>query len=164
MQLYDKGIGEYFQGWNLTDFSQIWCYLAFFYIRYMQVEHSKDLNMTLLNFLPHLKYMILFLSFIKIMYFVRIYQEYGFLVQMVILTIEDLVPFLHALIFSIFFFAICFFVLEIDIDDDIKDVTGPGFNMYGLIFLQTYRIAMGEIGVPAYEDLEKNENVGKFAK
>ena len=91
------------------------------------------------------------------MYFVRIYEEYGFLVQMVILTIQDLTSFLHALLLSIFFFALCFSVLEIDTDDDIKDVKGPGFNKFGLIFLQTYRIVMGEIGVPAYEDLENRQ-------
>ena len=71
----------------------------------------------------------------KIMYFVRIYEDYGFLVQMVILTIKDLQQFLHALIFAIFFFAICFMVLETDIDDEIQHVTGPGFNHFGLIFL-----------------------------
>lgn len=61
----------------------------------------------------------MFLIFIKILYFVRIYEEYGFLVQMVQLCIEELKPFLWALIFSIFFFAICFYVLAIDVDEDI---------------------------------------------
>jgi len=47
-------------------------------------------------------------------------------------------------------------VLNIDKDEDLEDVKGPGLNRYGIVFLQTYRIAMGEIGVPAYKSLDNN--------
>ena len=54
---------------------------------------------------------------------------------MVIHTISDMMPFFHAFLFSIFFFAVCFAVLHTEIDEDLEDVKGPGFNYYGLLFL-----------------------------
>ena len=104
--------------------------------------------------------MIVLLASIKIMYFVRIYEDYGFLVQMVILTIKDLKQFLHALQFAIIFFAVLFMVLEVDIEDELKGVTGPGFNHFVKIYLQTYRITMGEIGVPSYKSLTGSKQSG----
>lgn len=89
------------------------------------------------------------LFFIKVLFFVRIFQEYGFLVQMIILTLIDLIPFLLGFTVSLIFFALCFCVLETGIEEEIQDVTGPGFNgPFGFWMLQVYRISLGEIGVP----------------
>ena len=53
--------------------------------------------------------------------------------------------------FALVFFALCFCVLGTEIDEEIEEVTGPGFNIFGLWLLQVYRISIGEIGVPAYD-------------
>lgn len=74
----------------------------------------------------------LVLGFVKILFFIRIYNDYGFLVEMVVNTISELVPFLYAFLISIFFFAILFSVLDTDIDKNIKQVQGPCFNYFGL--------------------------------
>jgi hypothetical protein len=44
-------------------------------------------------------------------------------------------------------------VLGTEIDEEIAEVTGPGFNLFGLWLLQVYRISIGEIGVPAYSGI-----------
>ena len=60
--------------------------------------------------------------FLKIMFFLRIFEQYGFLVAMVFLTLLDLIPFIAGFIISIVFFALCFHVLGADVDDEIAEV------------------------------------------
>ena len=82
-----------------------------------------------------LKFTILLLAFIKCMFFVRIFEQFGFLVQMVILTLIDLVPFFAFLVFAIFFYALFLYVLIQDVDEEIQEVKGPGFGRFGLLLL-----------------------------
>ena len=82
-----------------------------------------------------LKFTILLLAFIKCMFFVRIFEQFGFLVQMVILTLIDLVPFFTFFVFSIGFYSLFQMVLRTDVDEDIEGVKGLGFGKFGLYFL-----------------------------
>ena len=139
-------------GWNLVDFSQFWLYLFFYYVKFADSQTSVD------DFLPHIHCSIIVLAFIKVLFFVRIFQEYGFLVQMIILTLGDLVPFQLGFTVSLVFFALCFCVLGTGIEEEIEEVTGPGFNgPFGFWLLQVYRISLGEIGVPQYDDIAAEE-------
>lgn len=77
---------------------------------------------------------------------------------MILLTLGDLVPFLIGFIVALIFFALCFCVLGTGIEEEIQDVSGPGFNgLFGFWFLQVYRISLGEIGVPQYDDIASRE-------
>ena len=69
------------------------------------------------------------------MFFVRIFEQFCFLVQMVILTLIDLVPFFAFLVFAIFFYALFLYVLIQDVDEEIQEVKGPGFGRFGLLLL-----------------------------
>jgi hypothetical protein len=51
---------------------------------------------------------------------------------MVILTIRDLVPFFASFILSMGFFALLFFVLNAEIDEDIAGNQGPFMTYFGL--------------------------------
>jgi hypothetical protein len=72
---------------------------------------------------------------------------------MVILTIKDLMPFFASFMISMIFFAICFFVLNAEIDPEIEQSQGPLLSFFGLTCLQVYRISIGEIGTPKYDAL-----------
>ena len=72
---------------------------------------------------------------------------------MVILTIKDLVPFFFSFIISMVFFAMCFYVLNAEIDEEIEGSKGPLLTFFGLTMLQVYRISIGEIGNPKYDAL-----------
>lgn len=59
------------------------------------------------------------LLILKLMFFLRIFEEYGFLVQMVCICIRDLVPFMMTYFFFLHLFSLCYYVLHMEIDDDL---------------------------------------------
>ena len=59
---------------------------------------------------------LVFQSFMKIMSFVRIFTRYGFLVEMVALTIIDVKPFFVFFMMFILFFSLILMILRVDID------------------------------------------------
>lgn len=64
---------SYFYGWNLVDFFLL---LVFFIIQYYSSigqDHS-------LVYMPEAKMLLILLAFLKLLFFVRIFEEYGFLV------------------------------------------------------------------------------------
>lgn len=54
---------------------------------------------------------------------------------MVILTLIDLVPFFTFFVFAVIFYSLFQFVLKADVDDEIEEVKGPGFDKFGLLLL-----------------------------
>ena len=61
-------------GWNIIDFAQFWIFLVFYYFSFLTDHPRQD------EFMPTINFLIVMLSFIKFLFFVRIFQEYGFLV------------------------------------------------------------------------------------
>jgi hypothetical protein len=55
-----------------------------------------------------LQLIIVICGFIKILYFIRIYESYGFLVQMVGETCVEIVPFMVFFTLWILFFSVCY--------------------------------------------------------
>ena len=113
-----------------------------YYMRYM----GEDRNVL---YFPELKLVNIILTFLKLLFFVRIFEDYGFLVQMIILCMQDLVPFFMTYLLFLNFFAMCFVVLNCDIDEDVADT--PILSRYQLMLLQVYRTALGELSMPGYE-------------
>lgn len=62
-------------------------------------------------YFPELKLVNILLSFIKLLFFIRIFETFGFLIQMVIFVLIDLIPFFFTYLIFLNFFAICFVVL-----------------------------------------------------
>ena len=54
----------------------------------------------------------------KILSFVRVFESYGFLVQMIKLTINDTVPFLVFFFIFVLFFTLITIILKVDLDDE----------------------------------------------
>ena len=144
IQLQEQGM-NYFMGWNLVDFSQFWAFVA--YCQNFPASEPELLK-------KQIEFLLIVLAFMKILFFIRIFDDYSFLVQMIILTIIDLIPFTASFVLSLWFFSLCFIVLGTEPDEEIAEVSGPGFNQFGLFILQAYRISVGEVGVPQYSSLQ----------
>lgn len=61
------------------------------------------------------------LAFFKFLFYIRIFEEYGFLVQMVVRCVQDLVPFIVAYVIFLILFSIIYSVVKLDLDPEISD-------------------------------------------
>lgn len=79
--------------------------------------------------------------FIKVLFYMRINAKFGFLIQMLKLTVVDMGPFLFFfMIFSIFY-AIENRVLKVEFDEDDYD----GINRFSQLLIITFRNSIGDI-------------------
>merc|ERR1711935_1134377 len=129
---------EYFMGWNLIDFSQLILFYFLFYLR--QEGYDNDLS-----FFPLLKLFNILLAFTKMGFFVRIFEDYGFLVQMVIFVLQSLIPFNVVYLIFVLIFSICNVVLKLEIDEAQK------LSYFQKTLLQTFRTGLGELGMPSFK-------------
>lgn len=72
-------------------------------------------------FIPMLKLALVVTSVMKLMYYMRIFEEYGFLIQMIIFCIADLIPFIIFFAVFNFIFIICFTVIKMGIDPEVDE-------------------------------------------
>jgi hypothetical protein len=96
------------------------------------------------------------MAFMKVLFFVRIFENYGFLVQMIKFCIADLIPFIVCFITFLFVFSICFIVLNMEIDPEVSDAAGISF--FQKTMLQTFRTSIGELGMPMYAKILDKED------
>lgn len=75
---------------------------------------------------------------------------------MIILCMQDLVPFFMTYLLFLNFFSMCFVVLNCDIDEEISST--PILGRYELMVLQVYRTALGELSMPGYSEHEFWQN------
>ena len=86
----------------------------------------------------------------SILQYIRIYADVGFLVQMVGMTISQVVPFMVFFLMWILFFTVCFMTLKVSIDNVDEEYA----NVFEFIqyFLMTYRNALGDSTTPGYSN------------
>jgi hypothetical protein len=101
-------------------------------------------------YFPELKLVNIVLTSLKVLFYIRIYPNFGFLVQMIILCMKDLLPFFMTYLLFLNFYSMCFVVLNCDIDGEIAETKVLGY--YALMLLQVYRTALGELSMPAYSE------------
>lgn len=102
-------------------------------------------------YLAELKLMLVTLAMIKLLFFVRIYDEFGILVSMIQFCIMDLVPFMTTYMLFLMIFTMMFTVLETEPDEETAGIENvPPFIV---MILVTFRNAIGEVGLPTYEVL-----------
>lgn len=147
IQIRDQGV-DYFIGWNVIDSAQIFVFLVLFALR------IEGLDNTLL-FYKQLKLVNIILAFLKLMFFVRIFNEYGYLVQLIQYCIKDLIPFLSSYITLLLLFTICYVVLKLEIDEEVQV---KGLNYFFCTLLETFRNAIGELALPAYDKLMSKQD------
>lgn len=55
-------------------------------------------------------------NFLKLLYFIRVFEAFGFLVKMISETLGDMINFIIYFILWIILFTLLFFVLKLDLD------------------------------------------------
>ena len=74
VQMKEQGL-KYIGGWNIIDFVQFFVFIALQYFTYGKDDTGV--------FIPELKLLLVVVAFVKLLFFVRIFEKYGFLVQMI---------------------------------------------------------------------------------
>lgn len=93
----------------MIDITLFFIFLVIQYLKFLGIEHdAKEV--------PAVRLSLIILAFLKLLFFVRIFEQYGFLVQMIILCLQDLIPFIVSYIMFLFIFTICFMVLQMETD------------------------------------------------
>lgn len=119
-------------------------------------KHQKSVGHSILTLV------ILIQAMVKVLFFLRLFDGLGSLVQMLITTISELTSFLMFFIVSVLFFYFAFVILAVDFDDA-GDPSYPGVINAIVVFLGTYRTSIGDIQNPVY-DKWSDGDYGKVEK
>lgn len=142
-QMREDGL-QYFVGWNIIEFLQLVCFYILTYFRFFY-KHDESA----LVFFPSLKFLNILLAFAEMSKFVRVVDELGFLVQMVITVLGKLIPFFLFYAIFVLIFSICNVVLKLDIDPEVNEA--QKLNKFGKTALQVVRTGLGELGMPIFK-------------
>jgi len=146
VHLNEKGTKKYFGDSNgITDFIQFIAFNGLILVKFTGMEEGTI-------FIPELKVLIMTTGFIKLLFFIRIFEKFGFLVQMIFYCVVDLGPFIIAWMAFLLIFSICFVILRMEIDEEI-DEGAQALNYFEQTVLQTYRTSLVELGMPRYSTI-----------
>ena len=146
IQMKDQGI-HYFISWNLIDFLHFFTFQALFFVRVW----LGDNNYLQTGILPIIKLLMIFLAFFKVLFFLRIYEKFGFMIKMLNSAIGELYPFTLSYLTGLFVFSCCFVVLGMEIDPEVLDAQSISF--FHRTYLQAFRTCIGELAMPQYATL-----------
>lgn len=98
------------------------------------------------------------LTFLKFVHLLIVYEEFGFFIKMVTMSLYDLRPFIITYICQVNFFVILYAVMEVEIDDELlTDGSRDSIGYYGLLFLAVWRNSIGKLGLPNVDPLIKKD-------
>ncbi|CDW73596.1 wd-40 repeat protein [Stylonychia lemnae] len=123
-------------GWNIFDFSHIIAYTAYFILEFTNEDQD---NLILI------KILVIVLSFMKLFFFLRIYDGFSFLVQMMGGVFKDLKYFMIFFLIFILQFGMIFLVLFKA--QQIDEYNGVNKLAY---FLMAFRISSGDFQLDDY--------------
>lgn len=112
---------DYFIGKKLIDIMQA--------LLYWTLQVMEKLGYGTAEFIPEIRLLLIVTSFMKLLYFLRIFEEYGFLIQMICFCIADLVPFIIFFVVFNFIFIICFIIIKMQIDPEVNEAPIESFVM-----------------------------------
>lgn len=131
--------------WNLQDMFHCITFISF-YIQQYNCDMGTTSTTERSILISILSQAVIVFAFIKILFYLRIYEEMGALVQMLITTIGSMGSFMLFLTISILFFAFSFDALGISYaGGDYKDI-----DDFTAILIQTFRNSIGDIAIPDY--------------
>lgn len=137
---------SYLAGWNITDFMCIILFCTFFIANAFKCDHITKYNSIS-------KLLLNVLMFIKLLFYIRIFERFGFLIEMIHATVFDLIPFISCFITFLCFFSFSFICLNSEIDPDVDDAQYIGYTQKTI--LQAFRTSIGELGLPQYPTIMK---------
>lgn len=108
---------------------------------------------------PFVKIWLILLSFLKVVHFIIVYEEFGFFIKMITQSLSDLRPFVICYIFFTNFFVILYAVMGVQIDDELLTAGArESLGYYGLLFLAVWRNSIGKLGMPNYKNIAEQKN------
>jgi len=157
IQMQDGGFEEYVKDfYNCVDLAMFVTYCCYFLVRMFDTESTllpleagTSLSQGQVTFLYHMSLLNCFIicqSFLKIMFFLRVFEQFGLLVDLVAQALSDSIPFTCFLIMWLILFSLLFRILGFEIDDGDYSSMGQA----SIYVLQTYRNSVGDIAAPAY--------------
>jgi hypothetical protein len=136
-QIKANGIRGYMgSAWNISD-----TLLIMLYISYVPVSFTKPDD---LYVLVAIRCGIVLFSLIKLTYYLRIFTQFSFLVQMINSVLHDLRYFMAFFGIIIFAFAV-FLGILVDIDEETYDILGPI-----AYFVMAFRTSIGDYNLDNY--------------
>jgi len=84
---------------------------------------------------------------IKILYFLRVFEQFGALVQMLLTTMTGLVNFMIFFALSVGFFTVSHCMLQVTFDA----TSYPSVNLLIVILIETFRNSIGDADLPSYD-------------
>mmetsp|Transcript_19632 Transcript_19632/g.30271 ORF Transcript_19632/g.30271 Transcript_19632/m.30271 type:complete len:202 (+) Transcript_19632:2112-2717(+) len=94
-----------------------------------------------------LKLLIVMQAFLKVLFFMKIFAEYGFLVQMIFLSIVDVGPFMTFFSLWVLYFTIEFKILKWEMDEE----EYKGLTEFVQRLILTFRNSIGDLSLPGYD-------------
>lgn len=147
-QIMHQKMAYFSSFWNIFDFMQFFLYTKFM----MDFFEMLDTEFEYIGFnLKIMQLSIIICGFIKILYFIRIFEQFGFLVQMVAKTCIKVVPFMFFFTLWVLFFTFCYKTMDVVVKG--KDEEYPFVNNFMVLIIQVYRNSIGDIATPGYSDL-----------
>ena len=104
---------KYFKGWNLSDQIQFLIFLTLMFMQFLYPNNNEESIFQML-----LMCILIMQVFMKILFFMKVFADYGFLVQMIGLSILDLGPFLAFFALWVLFFTIEFKILGWEYEEE----------------------------------------------
>lgn len=110
-------------------------------------------------------------AFTKGLSFLRIFDEFGFLVKMIGITLSELIPFINIFFVFTLYFGIAFMIMDIEIDTSVPDSSEPpqysydqmsnyklsaplrypGINKTMAFLIYSFRNSIGDLATPSYD-------------
>lgn len=127
--------------WNQLDIAVILMNIYYFANKYVvQEEKSSEIANTVLDLA------VFVLSFLKLMYFLRIFENFGHLIQMLQNCLIDISVFMVFLLSWILVYTLALDILNSSFDDG----DYSNLNAFLASLIQMYRNSIGDIAAPLY--------------
>ena len=98
------------------------------------------------------------LTFLKVIHFITVFEEFGFFIKMITQSLWDLRPFMVLYIFYTCLFVVLYSVMDVEIDSELLTVgTEETLGYFGLLFFAVWRNSVGKLGFPGYRRLAERE-------
>lgn len=149
-QLYMRGKEYFYDLWNINDILFLVIYTATIVCDFKNgtsKSHGSSSEST------RIMYAILIVTtFIKFLSLARIFNNFSFIVKMLIIVISEIVPFILLFLLFIIAFAFCMMILDIHFEEDDPDnpYSGLGHLAYPLFI---FRTSLGDIDVDVFKQL-----------
>lgn len=92
---------------------------------------------------------LILIGFVRILYFLQVWSEFGLFISMVTDTIKSIVPFLFFFFMWVTMFSFVYMNFKIEIED--VDDTYPHIPKFFKFFFKSFRDALGDISAPGYK-------------